>query len=286
MKYKRTGRENFLVRNIIFVLPFLMVLAYAQEIQWKRGASATPALALFHSTHVVNLPTAETMQQGDFEFEISHRFIPLLKEGYDAFWGLDGPANIRLAFGYAPWDHMVITLGRSNVSNNVDLQIKYKAFQFRHDWVPTIISLNIVAAWNKESHSTGDARPGSTQYFAQLIFNTLISGKLGIGVVPSYLYNSALTADETKYSFTLGNYLQYYFSARWSLYFEWNPTVTGWRDNYESVSGWIELETGGHFFKVFVTNNALINISQFLAGADKKFSDGDLHLGFMITRLL
>jgi hypothetical protein len=271
---------------IILIVGTLFGLLSAQDIKWKREAGVTPELGLFHSTHVINLMTGETLQKGDFEFEVSHRFIPPIKEGYDAFWGLDGPANIRLALGYAPTDHMVLTLGRSNVTDNLDLQVKYKAAQIRHDIFPSIIAFNLGMAWNTEvgDRSKGDSR--NFQYFVQLLYNTLIIKKIGIGLVPSYLHNSALTTDEVKYSFTMGTYLQYYFSSAWSVLVEWNPTVTGWRDSYNSVSMGIELETGGHFFKIFVTNNDLINMSQFLAGADKKFGDGDVRLGFMITRLL
>jgi hypothetical protein len=125
-----------------------------------------------------------------------------------------------------------------------------------------------------------------TQYFVQIIYNTLVRDKIGIGLVPSYVHNSALNTMEVKYSFTLGTYVQYYISDMWSVMLEWNPTVTGWRDRYNSVSAGIELETGGHFFKIFITNNDLINVAQFISGADKKFSDGDVRLGFMITRLL
>jgi hypothetical protein len=274
---------------IILIIVITNILPHslaAQDIKWKRGSTMTPELELFHSTHVINLLTAETLQQGDFEFEVSHRFIPPIKEGYDAFWGLDGPANIRLALGYAPTDHLIVTLGRSNVNDNLDLQLKYKAFQIRHDMFPSLIALNLGAAWNTEvgDRPKGDSR--NFQYFAQIIFNALIIEKIGIGLVPSYLYNSALTTEEIKYSFTMGTYFQYYVSSAWSVVIEWNPTVTGWRDSYNSVSGGIELETGGHFFKIFVTNNDLINMSQFLAGADKKFGDGEVRLGFMITRLL
>ena len=277
--------SNRLILFILIVVTLFKLLS-GQDIKWKREAGVTPELALFHSTHVINLMTGETLQKGDFEFEVSHRFIPPIKEGYDAFWGLDGPANIRLALGYAPTDHMVLTLGRSNVTDNLDLQLKYKAAQIRHDIFPSIIAFNLGVAWNTEvgDRSKGDSR--NFQYYAQLIYNTLIINKIGIGLVPSYLYNSALTTEEIKYSFTMGTYLQYYFSSAWSILLEWNPTVTGWRDSYNSVSMGIELETGGHFFKIFVTNNDLINMSQFLAGADKKFSDGDVRLGFMITRLL
>jgi hypothetical protein len=278
-------RFKKIIFSLIIVITLFEILS-AQDIKWKRGIGVTPELALFHSTRVINLLTAETLQKGDFEFVVSHRFIPPINEGYDAFWGLDGPANIRLALGYAPSDHMVLTLGRSNVTDNLDLQFKYKVSQIQSDILPSIITLNFGVAWNTEvgDRSKGDSR--NFQYFAQLIYNTLIINKIGIGIVPSYLYNSALTTKDIKYSFTMGTYLQYYFSSAWSALIEWNPTVTGWRDSYNSVSLGIELGTGGHFFKLFVTNNDLINISQFLAGADKKFSDGDVRLGFVITRLL
>ena len=274
-----------LVEIFIGTLLFIQGIS-AQEISWKRSAPVIPDLALFHSTHAISLPTGETLQQGDFEFEVSHRFIPPIKEGYDAFWGLDGPANIRLALGYAPTDNLVTTLGRSNVNNNLDLQVKYKPVEIRSEILPSIITVNAGLAWNSQvaDRSKGDSR--NFQYYIQLIYNTLIINKIGFGLVPSYLYNSALTTEEIKYSFTMGTYLQYYFSSTWSMLVEWNPTVTGWRDRYNSVSMGIELETGGHFFKIFVSNNDLINQSQFLAGADKKFGDGDVRLGFMITRLL
>ena len=272
----------------IFVMPYLFVfiqLLPGQEIRWKRTEVKSLELELFHSTHVINLPSAETMKQGDFEFEVSHRFIPPVNEGYDAFWGLDGPANIRLAMGYAPDDVLVLTLGRSNVTGNLDLQLKFKLWQLDDDLLPSIVTLNFGAAWNTKvsERPKNDAR--NFQYYAQLIYNTMIMKKLGIGIVPSYLYNSALTTEEVKYSFTMGSYLQYYVSNIWSVVFEWNPTVTGWRDSYSSVSFGIEMETGGHFFKIFGSNSDLINLSQYLAGANKKFSDGDIRLGFMITRL-
>jgi hypothetical protein len=274
-----------MIYAVLLISVFFQML-FAQEVRWKRSDVVTPELELFHSTHAINLPSGETLQQGDFEFEVSHRFIPPIKDGYDVFWGFDGPANIRLALGYAPSDHMVITLGRTNVSDNLDLQVRYKAIQLPNDLFPSIIAINIGAAWNTEVGGRSGDHSRNFQYFAQLIYNTLINDKIGLGLVPSYVYNSALTTREIKYSFTMGTYLQYYFSRGWSVLFEWNPTVTGWRDNFNSVSIGIELETGGHFFKVFGTNNALINLSQFLAGADKKFSDGDARIGFMITRLL
>jgi hypothetical protein len=72
----------------------------------------------------------------------------------------------------------------------------------------------------------------------------------------------------------------------WSLIIEVNPTLRGWRDKYDSFAFGVEIETGGHFFKILVGNNTAINLSQFLAGAGNSFKSGDWHLGFNISRLL
>ena len=271
---------------LLIVFSAFIEPASAQDIRWRRGSVVVPELALFHSTHAINLPTAETLQTGDFEFEVSHHFIPFIKEGSAALWGLDGPVNIRLALGYAPSDNMIITLGRSNVTDNLDLQVKYKLAQVRNDIVPFGVTLNVGIARNANVGSLSNGCSRNFQYFGQIIFNTMIIDKIGFGLVPAYLYNSALTTNAIKYSFTMGTYLQYYIVRSWSVLMEWNPTVTGWRASYNSLSMGVELETGGHFFKIFVTNNSFLNTSQFLAGAINRFSNGDIRLGFMITRLL
>ncbi len=280
--------RNYMIKMIpiLSVMFIISVSGIAQNVSWQRDKPLSMELELFHSTHAINLRTAETMQKGDFEFEISHRFIPPVSEGSKAFYGFDGPANIRFAVGYAVSDLMTVTLGRTNVSDCWDLNLKYKTLQFEKFVFPTLITLAGGVAWNTDvfERSKGDAR--NFQYYTQVIFNTLIEEKLGIGFTPAYLYNSALYTEDVKYSITMGNYIQYYFGPRWSLVFEWIPTFSGWRDNYNTVSFGIELETGGHFFKIVGTNNAMLNPSQYMAGSDMKFTSKNIRLGFMITRLL
>jgi len=269
-----------------FIILILSFDGYGQNISWQREEPASPELELFHSPHAINLPTAETMQKGDFEFEISHRFIPPVSEGSQALFGFDGPANIRFGLGYAVSNLTVITLGRTNVSDSWELNVKYKAVQLDDFILPTLITIAGGGVWNTDvfDRSKGDSR--NFQYYTQVIFNTLIENKLGIGFAPAYLYNSALYTEEIKYTITMGNYLQYYVSPNWSLLLEWIPTFAGWRDSYNTVSFGLEIETGGHFFKIIGTNNTVLNTSQYMAGSDRKFSAKNIRLGFMITRLL
>ena len=280
-----------MTRKIKSILSAVIIFAAAAnlnaQVNWKRQEPQDNLpLQLFHSQHSINLPTAETLGKGNFEFEISHRFIPSIKDGIKAFFGFDGPANIRLALGYAVTDDIFVALGRSNVDDNVDLRIKYKFISSKNGFFPFMIAARAGAAWNTETIGKSSSEGNNFQYYGQIIFNTMIGRKFGIGFVPSYLYNSNIYKTDIKDSFTFGINMQYYISGLLSVLAEFNPTVSGYRNRFDSFSAGIELETGGHFFKIIVTNNALINPSQFLAGADRRFEDGNWRIGFNITRLL
>ena len=254
---------------------------------WKRSETETlPPLQLFHSTHAVNLPTAEVLQAGNFEFEISHRFVPTISDGSASLWGFDGPVNIRLALGYAYSDHGVVTLGRSNAQDNLDLRIKQQLFSYRHEVFPLLVAVRLGGAWNTEVPGRDASDSDNLQYYAQLVLNTMFADRMAIGLVPSVLENSHIECPERQYSFVLGVHAQYYITDVVNVLAEWIPTVTGWRSGHNSVAFGVELETGGHFFKIILTNNDLLNPSQVLAGARNSFNDGDLHIGFNITRLL
>jgi len=271
-----------------YLLPALLLASQiitAQEVGWKRSEDTAPeVLELFRSTQVVNLPTAETIQRNNLEFEISHRFIPDIKSGSKELWGFDGPVNMRLALGYAPSDKLLITLGRSNADDNLDLWAKWKALDLNNNFLPSVVALRAGTAWNTDAPP--DSRDNTTQFYGQLIINSMFQNVFGIGIVPSYLYNSYLFADDAQYSFTMGIYLQYYASELLAFMFEWNPTVTGFRKRTNPVAFGFELNTGGHFFKIVLTNSTELNPSQFLAGTSQAFNNGEWHIGFNITRLL
>ncbi len=272
--------------HLFFICFPLTVQAQNQPVSWKPGTPVRQDLQLFHSTHGINLNTAETLQANDWEFEVSHRFVPPITEGGDVFFGLDGPVKMRLALAYALSDRMLVTAGRSNLQDNWDVQWKYKTIQIKHNLVPLLVAVQAGLAYNAELSGKISENARRYQYYGQIIINTLLKDKVGIGVVPSFLHNSHIYCKDAQYSFNIGSYIQYYVSPAWSVLAEWIPTVTGWRSRYDTFSFGIELETGGHFFKIILTNNDTMNPSQHLAGADLDFGSGDWRIGFMITRLL
>ena len=282
-----------------FLISVLSFPGFTQNpnISWKRSSPETqPDLQLFHSPHSIDLPTATTLQKWDVEFEISHRFIPPTSVGINGFYGLDGPVNMRIALGLALNNRSIITLGRSNFNDNIDLTLKYKIFEIRNNTLPVIIAARAGGAWNSNPayiQIIGRDKTNSRNFqtFGQVILNTMIRKKFGIGIVPSYLYNTDIRfEDKTKDTFRLGLNAQYYVGQFWSVLIEYTPYVSGYRSlvdqRHNPLSFGIELETGGHFFKIFLSNSKFLNSTQFLAGADLPVENNDWRLGFMITRLL
>ena len=270
-----------------------MAAAAAQDsdVAWKRSSPPVqPELRLFHSTQAICLPTAETLGKRVFQFEISHRFDVPVSEGYNAFYGLDSRALIRLGLGYSPIDPLVITLARSNLEGNVDLQAKYKLLHLRNSPLPVLAALQGGVSWSTNAYNRFERARGNSrnfQYYSQAIANTMIRKRFALGAVPSYLYNSDIYSSKTQSLFALGMYAQCYITKIFSVLAEWTPKVSGdAAAGHEPAAFGFELETGGHFFKIIATNSVSLNPSQYLAGTEYAFAAEEWRLGFLITRLL
>jgi hypothetical protein len=274
----------------------LTINAWGQP-SWKRNAPAVdPELQVFHTSQSMGLPTAQPLKKGNFEFEISHRFYPPVSEGLDAFFGFDGPTNMRIAVGYAISNSVVVTLGRSNVDDNVDLWIKYGTIRLENGILPTMIAFRAGAAWNIfETWRLDDAgnlhirkkkNKHHFQYFGQAMIDIKIHRIVGLGLVPSFLINRNIRMDEFENAFMLGTHIQIYLNRHWSVMGEWSPVISDKAGRHNPGAFGFELETGAHIFQLFLSNHVEINPSQYIAGADLPFDSDKLRLGFMINRLL
>jgi len=274
--------------SVVLLLSWTAIAhAQEEEVRWQRQqrrAESRPDL--FHATKSLNLPTAETVQKGGVQFDISHRFLPPLSEGTKGLWGLDGPAHIRFALGYALTNSFMVTLARSNEDDNLDLELKYGGLAIENDWLPLMLGLVGGASWNTDvaGRTVGDHR--NFQFYGQLVVNTVIDDRLGIGFVPSFVHNAVFEEVSATEAFSWGFYAHYYVSDLLALLAEWNVSDSLETFPYNAASIGFQLETGGHFFKIFLTNATSLNASQFLPGASNRFAFDELRLAFNTVRLL
>lgn len=250
------------------------------------AASAQGALDVFHSTQSANLPTATTIPRGAWMFEISHRFLPAISEGGDAFWGLDGPVYNRLGLAYAPTGRLMLGILRSNFDDNLELNAKAWLLEGR----PGAISYKVGAmagfAVNFGVSAFGGVEDNEAQYYAQAIVDLGLGERFALGVVPTAFRNPRIEDLDPVSTFTLGLHGQYYATRSLSLLAEWILSVESVNYPHDGVSYGMEIETLGHFFKLLVTNQVRMNPTQFLVGTPFGYSGDDWRLGFNITRVL
>ncbi len=262
-------------RSIVCVGAALLV-----SLPWQTQAQ------VFHSVQTPNLPTAETLDKGTWLFEISHRFLLPVKDGAGALWGLDGGANIRLGLTYAVTDYAMLGVLRTNLEDNLEFNAKFGVYEGGSEALPFKIGAMTGIAFNTDPSLTEGAEDNETQFYAQLMINTLVGGRFAIGVVPTYLRNPRIQDFEKENAFVLGLQGQFYVSRSFSLLAEWVVSKSRAEAEYDSGTIGIELETRGHFFKIVLTNQTKINPTQVLGGAPFAFKPSEWRLGFNITREL
>ena len=280
-------------RTIFVLVSALCFSLWAQEEAqptWKRTEPATPPVfRIFHSDQTFNLPTASTIKKNEMQFEIAHRFTDPISAKQSSFYGLDSHANIRIAIGYAPTDRFTLTAGRSSAFGNVDLRGKYRFFELQGD-VPMAMAVQAGTGWNSiyqpPEGGHGSLKEDQMQYYGAFVFNMLLAGRVAIGLTPSYLRNSDLFHPDTRNTTSLGAYVQVYLGHKFSVLAEYNRKLSGFSRGHDPAAFGIELETFGHFFKLFVTNSVYLNPSTYLTGADDAWQSRNWRIAFNITRLL
>jgi len=237
----------------------------------------------FWGTRLVNLPTTTTLGKGEFLFRVSHRFQPPVSDGWDAFYGLDGPAFILLSFGYGIADNLMLTLGRSRLFQEWDLYADWLILdQTKNKSLPLTAALEVGGSLVSQDEPVDAEWSGRFRLNALLSLSCQVSDSLSVLVVPAFSSNTNFWEPDSEGTFALGIGGRFMFLPDLSLIAEWIPALAG----YDDISnGWglgVEKKIGGHVFQFFVTNSIGICAAQFLPGGDLRLADGDFRLGFNI----
>jgi hypothetical protein len=242
----------------------------------------TPA---FWGTRVVNLPTPRSIDKGEVLFRVSHRFFPAVKEGYDAFYGLDGPASMLLGLGYGFSDKISLTLSRANVSKEFELALKWTLIdQSSTDGPISMALLGSASLVTLPLPGKKTFRSENTRINFQASLAYKVSPTVSLLLVPGYSTNTNPTEESFQGTLSLGLGGRVQIINDFSILLEWIPDLSGY--SFES-SGWgfgVEKRIGGHVFQVFVLNSVGITTPQFVPGGEFRISEGEFRIGFNIFR--
>ncbi len=248
------------------------------------AAEYTPSV--FKGTRLINGHTVEVRKKNTLVFIISHRF-GTINSGFNDLFGLDF-AQIRLGLDYSLTDNFTVGFGRSSFNKVYDFYLKYKLLNQTEKSPVTITPFVSMAMRTDEFfQDREDYEPVHRfAYTAQLNIARRFTDRLSLQVSPTLVHrNYVFEADEVNSLIALGLGGRYLITNRVGINIEYYPTLNQDADlYYDALAFGVDLETGGHVFQLHITNAQQMIEKGFIGETTGNFWDGDIHLGFNITR--
>lgn len=281
---------------LLFILGITFTLNAQDDLMAMLEKDEKPVIdytsATFKTTRIVIGQSVELPPQGELLFLITHHF-GALNSGYENLYGLK-QAFIRLGleYGVTPW--MGVNLGLNTDRNTWDGALKFKILRQSTGARKMPVTLNFFA--NTAIYTTKWQYPDRENKFSSRMsyaFQFQLARKFGnllsLQLVPSMVHKNLVPTNEDKNNiFTLGGGGRIKISQRVTFNAEYHHLFKGQVAStkvYDSFSLGVDIETGGHVFQIFLTNSKGEYEQTFLTETDGKWSDGNIFLGFNITRM-
>lgn len=246
--------------------------------------------ATFKTTLVVIGQSVENPPNGNLIFNVQHRFGPINSGWYD-MWGLD-MANTRLGFQYGINDWIGIGIGRSTLGKELDGNVKVKILRQSKGLKKMPISLSYfgsMAVSTLKWQYTGRENYFSSRmsYANQLLIARKISSGISLQLMPTMIHRNLVDSiQDDNDVWAIGAGGRFKISNRVSVNLEYYYVISEQTASVttNSLSLGFDLETGGHVFQLYLTNSLGIIEEQFIPRTEGKWTNGDIHIGFNISR--
>jgi hypothetical protein len=289
-------QKNNIALIIGFCLSTLQVTAQddlLESLNNEQSKKKSLTIASFKGTRLINSPTLEVVGRRALDFRIAHRFGPF-NSGYQNFWGIDGPATIKLSFEYSFDGRFMFGIGRSSAQKLYDGFLKYRLLrQTTKNEMPISVTLYASANINgqkQESLPYYHNFTGRMSYAYQIIIGRKFNEHLTLQVSPTIIhYNLVEKSTDKNTTMAVIGAGRLKFTRSMALTFEYGMRLKGMTNDFSSyfntASLGIDIETGGHIFQMFVTNSTGMNEVQYIPYTNTSWKDGGIRLGFNVSRV-
>lgn len=245
----------------------------------------------FENTRVVVGHSVETMKEGDLDFLISHKFGRISQGAYE-FFGLD-QAIIRLGFDYGIKNWINVGVGRSSLDKMFDgfVKIRFLQQQKGDKNIPVTITGISTMAYNSLKNFN-ELEPlvwqNRLSYCHQIMIARQFNQRLSLQIAPSLChYNLVDTRDLANDVFSIGIAGKYQIFKAMAFKFEYIYTLNNQLDETKtnSLALGFDFDTGSHVFQTHLSNSGGLIESAFIGNTTGSWIEGDIHLGFTISRV-
>lgn len=273
----------------------------AQEMEMNEPDNR-PVKNMFQSTFIFDNPSAMVPIKGTFEFDIQHRF-GVVKNGYEDFWGLYAPSNIRLGFGYVPVKKLMVGFGITKTNLTWDFNARYAILeQTNSGSCPLNVTYYGNAAIDtREKIEFPDPTKVATadrfSYFHQLMIGRKFSDKLSMQLSGSVSHFNTVEAEKDPQNNVVDLYKNDHIAVGFGAKYNVTPsmnilvhldqplTTHEVFDPQANLSFGVEFNTSSHQFQFFAGNFNNIIPQRNQVFNNNNIGDGEFLLGFNIIRL-
>lgn len=245
--------------------------------------------ATFKGSRLVNGQTIETRHKGELEFIFAHRFGAVNGGIYELF-GLD-QAFVRVGLEYGLTNNFSAGFGRNSVDKTIDAYLRYKLVSQKQNGMPVTITAFTNAAVRtsprKEDATYDITLEDRMSYTTQVLFARKFTTALSLQVMPTLVHRNTVDQSGEKndqFVLGLGGRLKVSRSVSLNTEYYYRLGVPSANIYYNALGFGIDIETGGHVFQLVLTNTRGLTERAFLTETGGNFFDGDIHLGFNVTR--
>lgn len=283
------------MRNLYWIFTLISFSALAQDSPLSLLKEPKPTTEYveqtFKTTRLVTGQTVETKSARELEFIFAHRFGPVSGGAYELF-GLD-QAFVRLGLEYGITDRLGVGFGRNSVDKTMDAYLRYKLLRQSTGErnMPVTITAFGNAAIRLSPRSADSPTPITTQdrlsYTVQALIARKFNEKLSLQLMPSWVHRNTVDQDvELNDQLAVGVGGRYKITGSVALTSEYYYRLNVPEGNpyYNSFGLGVDIETGGHVFQLIISNSQGLTERAFIAETTGQWSEGDLHLGFNVTR--
>ncbi|MDX1407668.1 MAG: DUF5777 family beta-barrel protein, partial [Saprospiraceae bacterium] len=288
------GKLSYLIKPMIIIAGAMLVTpAVAQD----DDRDLRPARSAFESIWHIDNQTVLVPIKGTFELDFSHRF-GTLDNGYDDFFGIAAPSNIRIGLEYVPLDNLMIGFGITKERKIWDFWAKYAlTTQKRSGGAPVSVSYLVNMGWDTRDADLFEETTDRFAFFHQVMIARNFSRKVAVQLAPSLSYFNDPVIEIDGEGVETGRMENMHFAlaalGKWKitpgtavlLNVDVPLTSHEINDPEPNISFGLEFVTSSHAFQVFIGNYKSLVPQYNQVLNQNSFGDGNILIGFNMTRL-
>jgi hypothetical protein len=274
--------------KLLLVLLFIPFILNAQDEDKKEDEKAEEKLerSAFESATLIDNPTNVLFNKNTLEVIMSHRF-GLLDGGENDLVGIWAPSNIRIGVSYAVHDRITVGFGTTKFDRLQDFNWKLALLrQTRSNKMPVSVSYYgnfTVDARKKENFNLTQDR---YSFFNQIIIAKRFSQNFSFQVAPSVSHYNLVDKTMKNDMFAIAFGGRYKISPQTGILVDYSQPITTYSVDTPKpgLSVAVEFSTSAHTFQLIVSNyNGIVPQKNYMFN-QHDFFDGDILIGFNITR--